>query len=643
VDIGGKRMTEKRDQIKALTTREQCRDKLPTWFGSRENFLHGFREVLGNAVDEVTNNYSRGIINVTLADDMQTISVADTGRGIPIDGTTDDKPNYTLLFETLFAGTNYDNNDNGKITVGTNGVGTTVLNHTSTLFEVTSYKKGKKHKLTYVDGGVNKGMTTEDCKETLHGSVFKFRLDPEVYTNVIYKVEDVLAIIRHIAATANKITFNFTHKGEKTTYQYPTLQAYFDEIAQNLTAKPVIGLENAYNRENELNKITILFSTASEPIQESFLNYNWLPKGGAINDGVIAGVRSFVNKAALDAKLIDKKASITHTDVEDSVSFVVSMLSTNVEYANQTKLSTDKKLYRRLVIEYVQGLLEAYQAERPKEFDKFLKHIVQVNKFNNKNTAAKLKLKKALNEKVDSVSNRIAKLVDCDIHGPNSELFVAEGDSALTSIVVARDPEYQAAYPLRGKILNCLKADYGTIFKNQVILDLIRAMGCGVDTDAKNKDLGEFKPENMNYGRLVIATDADPDGQQIQCLIITSVYRLMRPLIEMGRVFIAKTPLYKVKLQDDTMIYYFTEQEKDEKLPKLQGKYTISRCKGLGELDPHTMSYTAMDKDTRELIQVTLDDAEEMIKSVEMFMGAEIKDRKEYIENNLYRYIEEVV
>lgn len=631
---------EKRDKIKALTTREQCRDKLPTWFGSRENYLHGFREVLGNAVDEITNNFTKGVINILLDEDMQTITVADTGRGIPIGKSTDGKPNYELLFETLFAGANYDNNENGKITVGTNGVGTCVLNHTCSLFEVTSYSNGKKHKLTYTNGGERQGIIEEDCKETLHGSVFKFRLDPEVYTNVIYKLEDILDIVRHVAAASNKITFKVSHKGETTTYYYESLEQYFNEIAQNLTSKAVNGPENTYNRENELNKITILFSTAPDPIQETFLNYNWLPNNGSIYDGVIAGIRNYINKTALEMKLIDKKVNITAGDIEDSVSFVVSLLSTNVEYANQTKLSTDKKLYRRLVMEYVQGLLEAYRAENPKEFEKFIKHIVQVNKFNSRNTAAKQKLKKELTEKVDTLSARIEKLVDCDNHGPNAELYVAEGDSALGSVVLARDPDFQAVYPLRGKILNCMKADYLKIFDNKVIMNLIRTIGTGVIADKKHKDIESFDIKKSKYGKIIITTDADPDGQQIACLILTLIFRLMRPMLEAGMVYIAKTPLYEVKLEDDSMLYIYNEQEKDEKLSKIKGKYTIQRSKGLGELEAEVMAYTAMDPKTRILERVTVENAEEMIKSVETFMGIEINERKQYIEENLYKYIE---
>jgi DNA gyrase subunit B len=634
-------MGESKDQIRELTTRQQCRDKLPTWFGSRENFMHGFREVLGNAVDEVTNNFSKGIITVTLEDDMRTISVADTGRGIPIYGETNGKPNYVLLFETLFAGTNYDNNENGKITVGTNGVGTCVLNHTSTLFKVVSVRNGNKYTLTYEDGALKRNpLAVTETDERAHGSIFKFTLDPEVYVKTVYDPEELKGIVKRISATANKIHFKFKHKGEETLFHYDSFEDYFKEIAQNLTSKAVIGPENAYDRDNELNKIEILFSTSPDVIQESFLNMNWLPEQGTIHDGVIAGIRNYVNKYCQDQKLIDKKSNITMSDVEDSISYVCSMLSTNVEYANQTKLSTNKTLYRRIASEYIQSLLDSYLAEDPKEFKKFIDHILQVNKFNNKNTAAKQALKKKLNEKVDSLTNKIEDLIDCSEHGPNSELYIAEGKSALGSIVLARNAKNQAVIPLRGKILNCLKADYPTIFKNQIIIDLIKAIGCGIRADKKNKDLESFDIRNMRYGQINIATDADADGQQITCLIITMIYRLMPDLIESGYVNIIKTPLYEVKFDNDEMIYFFSETEKDENLGKIKGKYTISRCKGLGELEPETMATTAMNPSTRNIEKVTWNDAEKAVSMIEMFMGTDGSDRKEYIEQNLYKYID---
>src|SRR5690606_18186747 len=233
---------------------------------------------------------------------------------------------------------------------------------------------------------------------------------------------------------------------------------------------------------------------------------------------------------------------------------------------------------------------------------------------------AKQKLKKQLNEKADTLSNRVEKLVDSDIHGEKAELFIAEGDSALGSIVQARDSLFQAAYPLRGKILNCLKADYLRIFDNAVIMDLIKTMGCGVIADKKHKDIETFNLSRSNYGKYIISTDADADGQQIACLIITFFYRMMRPLLDEGMVYVAMTPLYEVKLEDDSMVYFFSEKQKDEELPKIKGKYTIARCKGLGELEAETMAYTAMDPGTRILKRVTVGDAKEMVAAVEKFM-----------------------
>lgn len=638
-------MSDSRDKIRALTDREQAREKLPIFFGSRENYLHPFREALGNANDEVSNNFSKGVITVVLDDDMQTITVKDTGRGIPISGETDGKPNYELLFETLFAGTNYDNKNNGKITVGTNGVGLTVTNFTSSLFKVVSVRNGFQHELTYTEGGSKKEFKEIKLdSDKAHGSIFKFRLDPSMYTNVIYDKDEVREIIRHVAATSPNIKFKFVFGGETEEIEFKGLQDYFENIIKDVTSSPIYGPEIEVNEEDELNKIVILFSTSSEPVQESFLNYNWLPDKGSIHDGVMSGVRSYVNKAAHSRKLIDAKTNILVGDVEDSVSYVCSMLSTNVEYANQTKLSTDKKLYRRIAVNYVQSLLEAYEAEQPKEFDKFIKHIVQVNKFNNRNNAAKQALKKKLNEKVDGLQNRIENLVECKVYGPEAELFIAEGQSALGSLVLARDPMYQAAYPLRGKILNCLKADYATIFKNAIITDLVKALGCGIEADKKNKDLDSFNKDLLRFGKIIIATDADADGQQIACLIITMIYRLMPALVRDGHVYIAKTPLYEVKLKNDEMVYIFSESEKDEKLKELEGKVeTVARCKGLGELDAETMSFTAMDKETRNLERVTMEDAEKAVSAIEMFMGQEIGPRKEYIENNIHKYIDNVI
>ena len=228
---------DNKDKIRVLSDREQAREKLPIFFGSRENYLHPFREAVGNAVDEINNNYSKGIVTVTLKDDNRTITVADTGRGIPIYGETDGKPNTELLFETLFAGTNYDNKDNGKITVGTNGVGLTVTNFTSKLFRVVSVRNGNKYTVTYTDGATTKSdLQITEADEKAHGSIFTFELDEEVYTNVVYNPDDIEAIVKRIASTANKIKFKFKYKDTVKEFQYEDLEQYFKESTMNLTS-----------------------------------------------------------------------------------------------------------------------------------------------------------------------------------------------------------------------------------------------------------------------------------------------------------------------------------------------------------------------------------------------------------------------
>ena len=187
-----------------------------------------------------------------------------------------------------------------------------------------------------------------------------------------------------------------------------------------------------------------------------------------------------------------------------------------------------------------------------------------------------------------------------------------------------------------------MKADYSTIFKNQVITDLIKVLGCGIQADKKNKDLESFDINKLRFGKIIISTDSDEDGYQISCLILTMFYRLIPDLIKEGRIYIGQTPLYELKLKDDTMIYFYSEKEKDEKLPQIKNVKTISRCKGLGELTPEVMSETAMDKETRNLVQVTVDDVEEMTKSLNDWMGINHQNRRDYISENLYKYIENV-
>lgn len=562
------------DEIKKLNVKQQCREKLPIFYGSRDNYIHGLCEVLGNSSDEITNNFDNGIITVELLEDMQTIIVKDTGRGIPINEKIDGEYKYVALFQTLFAGTNFDNKTSGKIAVGTNGCGTCVLNHTSKIFKVEVGRQGKVYEVAYSNGGEFKhfkelGTTKESYTKTT------FKLDSEVYTNTIYNIEDLKEKCRVLAATNNKILVNLIHNEEISQYHYKNLREYYGEYFDNNTNQILVGENVVIDEQDEKNIIEVVLSTSSEPRKETFLNFNFLKEGGTIELGVINGIKAFFNNYSK----ANKKEQFTNQDIEDSFSFAACISSSNVEYENQTKLKTAKKLYATLTKDYIISLLNQYFESDINLIENMLKHIQEVQKHNLKNQKAKKDLYKKLNEKVD-ILNRIDSLTDCEEIGLQSELFIAEGDSAKTSIVLARNPKNQAVMAIRGKILNCLKSDYDTIFKNDTITDIIKALGTGIE-DKKNKDLGVFNLDKLRYGKIIIATDSDADGYQIAGLLLTLFYKLTPTLIKNGNIYITLTPLFEIKT-DNKLFYANNESEKESIIKKLGNeKYKVYRNKGL--------------------------------------------------------------
>ena len=616
-------------EIKQLTVRQQCRDRLPVFYGSRDNYLHGFREVIANACDEISNNFDDGQVIVTLHEDNKTITVEDSGRGMPIEKETDGEKNYVLLFETLFASTNYDNILSGKQTTGQNGVGLTVLNFSSKKFIVEVGREGKSYRVSYNEGGTFNGLEElGECHS--HYTKVTWELDDEVYTHTQYNIEDIRGIVKATAGVTNNIDFTVVYGQEVDTYRYNTVLDYFNDIATKLTS---FNFNTIFELDNEhIQNIEIVINTAVEPVQQSFLNRTQLIHGGTIHEGVINGTRLFINKVLKDNKKYQKIAkAVTLDDIRGSISFVVDCLSTVPEFSNQTKFSTQKIEYKYVVQKCVQDLLTAIYNDKPKNLEGFINHILTVAKFNEDSGKTKARLQKKLNENIEKPNTRVARLIDCKKHGGDSELYIAEGLSALGSIVLARDAVYQACYPLTGKILNCLKADYETIFKNEVITDLIKVLGCGT----VYKDL--FDISKLRFGKIIIATDQDSDGFDIQTLALTMFYRLMPELITGGYVYIANTPLYEVRLKDDTMVYWYSEQEKKQEQPKYNNIALISRAKGLGELDAQVMSETAMCKETRKLTQITVDmlDLQKMYDTFDLWMGTEVEPRKNYIEENL--------
>ena len=643
------------EDIKKLSTREQSRDKVSIWFGSSSNYYHPLKETIANSTDEIINNFKSGVITVLLHEDNRTITVADSGRGIPLQEKTNGTYNYELLFETLFAGTKYDTGE--ASTTGTNGVGNTVINHTSEWFEAINVQNKEYHIATYYNGNLDKEFNFNETtyldyfKELVngnHGTIINFTLDNDVYTNTVFDYDEIKEIVTNFSIASNKVTYKLGRLVQDNvkildTIHHSSIREYFEEQQSNkLTSQQQLAA-HSYDDENEKTDIDIVFATSSEPIQKAFLNLTYLQEGGTINEGILDGIRLFVNKYCRYNKLFPKGVnSFTKQDIEDSVSFVATVLSNNVEFQNQTKLSTNKKLYKEVAKKHTTAMIEAFKESNEKEFKKFVDHLLTVQKHNGVNERAKKKLKKALTEKVDGLNNRIENLIDSKQHGKDTELFICEGQSALGSVVLARDSEYQAAYPLRGKILNCLKSDYDTIFKNKIIMDLIKVIGCGVETNKKSKDLNTFDINNLRYDKIIATCDADEDGFQISCLIITMIYVLMPKLLDEGHVYIATTPLYEFKTKSDKVYYAYSETEKDEIAKDIKEEYTVSRAKGLGELQADVLSKTAMNPNTRNIISVTMEDAKKVAESFSAWMGNDIETRKEFISNNINEYASEV-
>ena len=624
------------DKVRALNDREKSRDKLPIFYGSRDNFMHGFREVaINNTIDEISNNFDSGTIDIILHDDNETITVRDTGRGMPIAGESDGIPNWQMFFTILFASGKYDIEDG--INTGTNGVGAVVLNNTSVVYSVRSWHNGEEYIIEFENGGYIKTPLTYVGKTDKHGTEITFKLDKECYTQTRYNPTDLINIISRVSGVSPKTTINFTYKEETTSFHFDSIEDYFK---QTINEECFLCPSKIYDEDNERTEIEVVLYSTSDVVQEAFLNRNYLPEGGTINKGVSNGVRLFVNKFLKDNGMYNKnEKAISVEDVENTISFVANVLSSNVEFQSQTKFSTQKKLYGKLIQEYIQEYLYIFSLERTEEFKAFANKILITKRANEKAESIRKDIKKKLSEKVDGITNKIDDLVDCIEHGLDSELYIAEGKSALGSIVLARDPKFQAAIPIRGKILNCLKADIGAIFKSQIVMDIIKAIGCGVELDKKHKDIASYDVNNLRYGKIILAADQDADGAHIICLLLTMIHRLIPSLIHDGRVFIANTPLYEVKLSDDSTVYWYSELEKEQEFDKYTNIKNINRNKGLGEINAEIMSECAMNPETRILTKVNIEDVEKMMIAFEVWMETDTTLRKEYIENNLYKYV----
>ena len=648
------------ESITSLKGADRVRKRPAVIFGSDglEGCEHAAFEILSNAIDEAREGNGDTIIVTQFLDDS--LEVEDFGRGCPVDwNEKEQKYNWELVFCELYAGGKYDNNAGGdyEYSLGLNGLGACATQYASEYFDATIRRDGFKYTLHFEKGEIVGKLNKEPADRKKTGSTFRWKPDLDVFTDVHIPHEYFEDTLKRQAVVNAGVSFRYRRETEKgkfaeTEYRYEHgILDYVTELAGEapLTAPQFWEAERrGRDREDKPEykvKISAAFCFSNQVNRiEYYHNSSWLEYGGA-PEKAVRNAFVYAIDAYLKAqnKYTKSESKITFQDVQDCLILVTNCFSTQTSYENQTKKAITNKFVQEAMTEFFRSRLHVYFIENKAEADKIADQVL-INK-RSRETAekARLNIKKKLTGSVD-IANRVQKFVDCRTKDVSRrEIYIVEGDSALGSVKLSRDAEFQGIMPVRGKILNCLKADYDRIFKSEIITDLIRVLGCGVEVQTKKaKDLSAFDLQNLRWNKVVICTDADVDGYQIRTLILTMVYRLCPTLIEQGYVYIAESPLYEIGCKDKTWFAY-TESEKAEILKSLEGKkVTINRSKGLGENDPDMMWLTTMNPETRRLIKVEPEDVAKMESMFNLLLGNDEAGRKRHIAEHGKEYLDQL-
>ena len=646
------------ESIKSLKGADRVRKRPAVIFGSDgiEGCQHSIFEIMSNSIDESREGYGNKIIVTRFLDGS--VEVQDFGRGIPVDyNKNEDKYNWELLFCELYAGGKYDNGgDNYEFSLGLNGLGLCATQYASEYMDAEIKTNGFRYNLHFEHGENVGGLQKEPYgKRGDTGTRIRWKPDLQVFTDINVPVDFYKETLKRQAIVNDKITFVF--KNQLTATQFETfeycyengIKDYVAELAGDgaFTTLQYWECERVGRDRDDLNdyklkiKAALCFSLKTQ-LKEYYHNSSFLEHGGAPEK---AFKSAFVNQINAYLKSTNKynktDSQITVQDIEECVIFVVSSFSTQTSYENQTKKAITNKFIQDAMTDFFRKQLEVYFIENKMDADKIADQVLINMRSRIKAEKTRKTLKTTLQTKVD-MTNRIQKFVDCRSKDVNErEIFIVEGDSALGACKQARDANFQAIMPVRGKILNCLKSDYDKIFKSEIITDLIKVLGCGVEVKSKAaKDVSMFDMEALRWNKIMICTDADVDGFQIRTLILTMIYRLMPRLIEEGKVYIAESPLYEVTCKDQTYFAY-NEIEMDEIKAELgDSKYTVQRSKGLGENEADMMSLTTMNPATRRLIKVTPSDALATSEMFDLLLGDNLEGRKNYIADYGHLYLD---
>ena len=659
-----KKATYDNESISSLKGADRVRKRPGVIFGSDglEGCEHAVFEILSNAIDEARGGHGKLITVTRFAD--RSIQVEDQGRGCPVDwNEKEGRYNWELVFCELYAGGKYDNenSENYEFSLGLNGLGSCATQYASRYMDVTVWRDGKEYRLHFergeIAGKLEVSEQTGNKKRT--GTTIRWLPDLDVFTDIDIPVDYYRDVMRRQAVVNAGVTFrlkNETAAGKFETEEFVYehgIEDYIRELAGlDALTEPVYweaerkGRDRPDKPEYKVKLSVALCFSNKTALCEYYHNSSFLEHGGSPEKATRSAMVSAIDKYLRDNnKYVKGEAKITFPDVQDCLILVSSSFSTQTSYENQTKKAITNKFIQEAMTEFLRSRLEIYFIENRAAAEKLAAQVL-INK-RSRETAerARINQKKKLTEKID-IANRVQKFVACrttDVE--RREIYIVEGDSALGACKQSRDAEFQGLMPVRGKILNCLKADYPRIFKSDVITDLMKVLGCGVEVSGKAvKDLNQFDLSNLRWSKVVICTDGDVDGFQIRTLILTMLYRLCPTLIREGYVYIAETPLFEITCKEksgEKTWFAYSEKEKADILKKLEGKkVNVQRSKGLGENDPEMMWMPTMSPETRRLIRVLPEDAEETARVFDLLLGDNLSGRKDYIAENGYKYLD---
>lgn len=647
------------DSITSLKGADRVRKRPGVIFGSDglEGCAHAVFEILSNSIDEAREGFGDRIIVTRFSDGS--IQIEDFGRGIPVEyNEKEARFNWELVFCELYAGGKYNTNQgqNYEFSLGLNGLGLCATQYASAYMDVEIYRDNALYKLHFLHGENQGGLQKETTSRKKSGTKIKWKPDLSVFTDINLSSAYFQRMLKQQAIVNPGLLFVFRDlvtDEESQEFYYPNgIEDYVREIAGEDTISSVqfwqaerMGRDREDKEDYKVKlSVSLCFSNRIKQI-EYFHNSSWLEHGGsperAVKQALTSQIDAFLKQTG---KYNKNESKVTFADIQDCLVLISSSFSTQTSYENQTKKSITNRFIYEAMTDFLKHQMEVYFIENPIEAGKIADQVLVNKRSREKAEKTRLNLKKTLSGSID-VTNRIQKFVDCRSKDVGiRELYIVEGDSALGACKLGRDANFQAIIPVRGKILNCLKADYDKIFKNDIIRDIIKVLGCGVEVKSKaNKELSSFDLDGLRWSKVVICTDADVDGFQIRTLILTMLYRLTPTLIEQGFVYIAQSPLFEIITKDKTYFAY-SEKEKTnivQTLEEEKKKFLMNRSKGLGENEPDMMWLTTMCPETRRLIKVTPDEAEATSRMFDLLLGENLQGRKDFIAEFGADYIEQ--